>query len=131
MTFDLRNFKVGDRVSAVNKSNGDKAEFTVVGGFVTWLDSETNTFMDEHWTFDLIEPAKPALPTVAGLYRLTPGKYGSRHLVLTTANIWYWFDFTSSHKNEDEDYIYQGEHIKKKALKQYAGDIVLLWTYAS
>jgi len=128
MTIDLRNFKSGDRVRATNQRNTDTAEFTVDSSSETLLYSATNVFNAESWDFTLIEPPKPKLPKVAGVYRLTPGKFGDRHLILTTVGSWYWIDFTTAHKN-DGGFVYQGEHIKESVVKKYAGELHLQWAY--
>jgi len=96
---DISEIKVGDRVRATSKTNDDTAEFTVTLTYAWGVDSATNSYDAEDFTFEVIKPALKPIPTEPGLYSFykedTPVTQ-SRRLLLTKHGEWYFLDFTAS-----------------------------------
>lgn len=60
-------FKVGDRVRATSKTNGDFAEFTITALTNRVVGSKNNSFFKDQHFFELIETAD-ILPSEPGIY---------------------------------------------------------------
>jgi hypothetical protein len=89
-------FNPGDKIKATHNDTGEEA--TIIAESVThegvWQQS-TQWFYGLHsWTLELIEAAKPPLPTTPGLYGIGPGRVFS---LLDTRGRWYTLDFTAGH----------------------------------
>lgn len=114
--------KAGDKVRATHR-NGDVHTFTT--GDVTekgvWNDA-TGWFYGLHsWSFEVLERAKPPLPTTPGLYGM--GRY-QVFSALTTKGEWFVLDFTSSKLvREEED--------AKALVSSWADRLTLVFDFAA
>ncbi len=88
----------GDRIKVTNRSTEPEEthEFTVHQRYANdWVFTTSGLYLySSSWTFELIEPAKPPLPTTPGLYGMGPGRVFS---LLDTRGRWYTLDFTAGY----------------------------------
>lgn len=91
----------GDIIRATSKNieTAESHEFTVraahfKGAGNDWIYTTSGLYLHaSSWTFELVKPATPPLPTTPGLYSLG---WGLKFLLLTKHGAWHWVDFTTS-----------------------------------
>lgn len=89
----------GDRVRANSEINDDTAEFTVAHTYTWGVESATNSYVAEDFTFEVIKPAPKPVPTEPGIYSFCEEDTevtSLRRLMLTNKGDWYYLDFTGS-----------------------------------